>query len=153
MGSKKKATKATTETTEATTDVALAATHEGATASGTQANAGPTLHDMAEGYLGWIDKEGAGDGTISSYGAELKLAMRELGDKTLLAELTAERVGEYFESAPVTLTRSGKRKAKPTIDKSRRVLRLALMWAKDEGLINVAPIPASATKPAKLQAI
>ncbi len=148
MGTKKKAAK-----TEAATEATLEFNAESTPEVVAQVAEAPTLNDVAAGYLGWLDKEGAGTGTISSYGAELKLAMRELGEQTPIAQLTADRVGEYFESAPVTLTRSGKRKAKPTIDKSRRVLRLALMWAKEEGLIKVAPLPESATKPAKLQAV
>src|SRR5688572_24293095 len=39
---------------------------------------GLTLYDISERYLAWLDEDGAGEGTISSYGMELKLAMREL---------------------------------------------------------------------------
>jgi len=113
----------------------------------------PTLADAASGYLAWLDKHGAGDGTLSSYRMELKLAMRELGEATLLASLTADRVAEYFACDALTKTRHGKHKAKATIDKSRRVLRLALVWAQDEQLIAVAPIPATAAKPVKFQAV
>jgi hypothetical protein len=84
---------------------------------------------------------------------ELKLALRELGETTPLADLTSEKVGGFFASAAVTKTRHGKHKAKATIDKTRRVLRLALVWAQDEKLVEVAPIPAGATKRATLKAV
>lgn len=113
----------------------------------------PTLHDAAEGYLAQLDKDGAGDGTLSSYRMELKLALRELGATTALAELSAERVAAYFASAAVTKTRSGKPKAPATIDKTKRVLRLALVWAADVGLLSQAPIPAGERQAAKLKAI
>jgi len=41
----------------------------------------------------------------------------------------------------VTKLRSGKSKAKPSIDKTRRVLRLALCWAAERGIVSTAPIP------------
>ena len=41
----------------------------------------------------------------------------------------------------MTKTRTGVEKAKPTIDKSRRVLRMALVWAEAQGLVAKAPIP------------
>ncbi len=146
MGSKKKATKATTETTEATIEGALATTTEGATDAGAQVNAGPTLNDVANGYLAAIEADDAGQGTLSSYRMELKLALRELGEATPLADLTQAKVLAYFESDAVMRTKHGKPKAQPTWAKSRRVLRLALLWAQDAGLCQVAPIPAPAVK-------
>jgi len=131
--SKKTPTTETTNTTEAPVETA-------------PATAGPTLHDVAEGYLAAIEKDEAGPGTLSSYRMELKLAMRELGKTTPLAEITTKRVLAYFESDAVMKTKTGKPKAQPTWAKSRRVLRLALFWAQDAGLCEVAPVPAPAAK-------
>jgi hypothetical protein len=72
---------------------------------------------------------------------ELKTAMNELGETTPLAELATERVQEYFDSPRVTKLRSGKPKAKPSIDKTQRVLRLALVWAEERGIVEKAPLP------------
>jgi hypothetical protein len=72
---------------------------------------------------------------------ELKTAMDELGETTPIADIMVERVQEYFDSARVTKLRSGKHKAKPSIDKTRRVLRLALCWAAERGIVAAAPIP------------
>jgi hypothetical protein len=41
-------------------------------------------------------------------------------------------------------TKSGVEKAPPTFKKTRRVLRLALVWAQDAGLIETAPLPEDA---------
>ncbi len=51
---------------------------------------------------------------------------------------------ESYESDAVTKTRSGRGKAKPGIDKTRRVLRLALDWAAAVRLITESPVPESA---------
>ena len=52
----------------------------------------------------------------------------------------------YYGSKPVTKLRSGKSKAKPSIDKTRRVIRLALVWAVEKKLLKAAPIPEAETK-------
>jgi hypothetical protein len=111
-----------------------------------QANAGPTLKDVAEGYLAAIEKDDAGAGTLASYRMELRLALRELGETLPLADLTATQVQAYFESEAVMRTKTGKPKAQPTWAKTRRVLRLALLWAQDAGLVEVAPVPAPPVK-------
>jgi hypothetical protein len=41
-------------------------------------------------------------------------------------------------------TRTGVAKARPTFLKTQRVLRLALVWAQDAGIIEKAPLPEDA---------
>jgi hypothetical protein len=106
-----------------------------------------TLADVAAGYLAHMESEGKSDGTVSSYRMELKTAMTELGAETLVSALTPERVQAFFDCKRVTKLRSGRAKAKPSIDKTRRVLRLALCWAAERSLVATAPIPEPA--PAK----
>jgi hypothetical protein len=53
---------------------------------------------------------------------------------------------DYFVSVRVTKTRTGVLKANPTVDKTRRVLRLALQWAQETGLIAAAPLPELAAR-------
>ncbi len=92
-----------------------------------------TLADVAAGYLAGMEEAGKSDGTISSYRMELKTAMDEIGETTPVADLTPDRVREYFESRRVTKLRS--------VDKTRRVLRLALCWAAERGIVATAPVP------------
>jgi hypothetical protein len=105
------------------------------------ADASLTLEDLAAKYLQHLEDAGKSNGTLFSYKLELITALDELGAKTLLADLTPTRVLEYFVSDRVTRTRAGVQKAKPTIDKCRRVLRMALQWAEDSGLVAQAPLP------------
>jgi hypothetical protein len=100
-----------------------------------------TLADIAAGYLADMQAKGKSDGTVSSYRMELKTAMDELGGATPIAEITVERVQAYFASKRVTKLRSGKNKSQLSIDKTRRVLRLALCWAAERGIVEKAPIP------------
>ncbi len=100
-----------------------------------------TIALLAEGYLHALEDSGAGNGTIASYGMELKTAVRELGSETLVAQLTEDRVAEFFKSDAVMKTRNGKPKAPPTFLKTQRVFRQALVWAQTEKLIAKAPLP------------
>jgi hypothetical protein len=100
-----------------------------------------TLEDLAAKFLQHLEDAGKSNGTLFSYKLELITALAELGKDTNVAELTPARVLDYFVSDRVTRTRAGVQKAKPTIDKCRRVLRMALQWAEDSGLIAQAPLP------------
>jgi hypothetical protein len=100
-----------------------------------------TLADLAAAYAVHMENEGKSGGTIASYSMELRVAQDVLGEGTLLADLTPERVGEFYTCKRVTKLRSGKNKSQLSIDKTRRVLRLALVWAADRGIISKAPLP------------
>jgi RNA 3'-terminal phosphate cyclase len=106
-----------------------------------QAKPDLTLADLAERYIKHLEDEGKSPGTCSSYTAELRLAIKELGAETKITGITSEQVGAFFSSKAVTKLRSGRAKAKPSVDKTRRVLRLALVWAAEKKLIKSAPIP------------
>ena len=99
------------------------------------------LADLSAAYPVQMENDGKSAGTIASYGMELRLAQDELGAKTTLADLTPERMGEFYACKRVTRLRSRKQKSQLSIDKTRRVLRLALVWAANRGIIEKAPIP------------
>lgn len=111
-----------------------------------------TLAAVAEGYLAAIQTNGRSAGTATSYRSDLALAMKHLGAETPVADLTVPQVLGFFESDAVTKTRSGLGKAQVSIAKTRRILRLALVWAAEQGIIPVAPIPTTDDAPATAQA-
>jgi hypothetical protein len=108
------------------------------------ATADITLEDLAGKYLQHLEDAGKSNGTLFSYKLELVTALDEIGRDAKLADLTPTRVLEYFNSDRVMKTRTGVAKAAPTFKKTRRVLRLALVWAQDAGLIERAPLPEDA---------
>ncbi len=105
---------------------------------------GITMADLADRYVTGLREAGKGLGTQFSYSIDLAVAVKHFGPDAPVASLSARKVQNYFDSDAVTKTRSGKAKAKPGIDKTRRVLRLALDWATAEGLIPESPVPESA---------
>jgi hypothetical protein len=103
-----------------------------------------TLEDLAAKYLAHLEDAGKSNGTLFSYKLELVTALDEIGKDTLISTLTPARVLEYFTCDRVMKTRTGVAKARPTFLKTQRVLRLALVWAADAGLIERAPVPEDA---------
>ena len=153
---KKKVAEATTEAEIATTEIPIETPAAPESATATEETAPEpksrkarkkkfegvaTLADLASAYATQMESDGKSNGTIASYGMELKIAQDELGAETPLAELTPEQVEKFFNSKRVTKLRSGKNKSQLSIDKTRRVLRLALLWAAERGIIAKAPIP------------
>jgi hypothetical protein len=100
-----------------------------------------SLGDLARRYAEQMQKDGKTPATIAGYVNDLGIALREIGAETLVADLTPKLVGAYFECDAVMLLRSGGNKSQLSIDKTRRVLRLALDHAVELGWIATAPIP------------
>ena len=100
-----------------------------------------TLAELADSYLKHLEMIGKSPATVWSYSMDLKIALKFFGETTPAESLTPERVAEFFDSAAVTQCKTGRPKTQVTIDKTRRVLRMALVWAAGEGMIEEAPIP------------
>lgn len=100
-----------------------------------------TLAELSERYIKHLEAEDKSQGTMFSYAMELKTACKVLGADTLIASLTTEQVRAYFESDAVMKLRNGRDKALPSYAKTRRVLRLALVYAAERGWLSSAPIP------------
>lgn len=97
------------------------------------------LSDLSERYLHCMELAGKSRGTVFSYSMELGAAQKELGADKPIAEITRADIIRFNESPRVTLLRSGKPKSQLSIDKTRRVLRLALGFAVQTGLLASSP--------------
>lgn len=100
-----------------------------------------TLAELAKRYLEKLEADGKSAGTQFSYKMELRLALEVLGEKTSVAKLTRPKVQAFFESEAVTKTRTGVPKSPLSIAKTTRVLRQALAYAVELGVIEKAPLP------------
>jgi hypothetical protein len=99
-----------------------------------------TLTECALAYLESLKVARKSESTISAYAADLDLATEVLGTETPIAAIRPADVERFNASEPVLRTKSGRDKAMPTIERSRRVLRLALVFAEQSGAIEAAPI-------------
>jgi hypothetical protein len=80
---------------------------------------------------------------VFSYRLEPAVALHELGRDTAVRELTAGRVRAFFESERVTKTRTGRSKSPLSIAKTQRVLRQAIGWGAERGMVAAAVTPAA----------
>jgi hypothetical protein len=97
---------------------------------------------LADLFLGDLEQAGKSRGTVFGYSIDLALALKHFGKEAPATVLTTESIAEFFESDAVTKTRTGKPKAKPTVDKTRRVLRQVLAWGKEKGYLLHIEVPA-----------
>lgn len=104
-----------------------------------------TLGHLAREYVQHLEAIDKSPSTVFGYKMDLDLAVAEMGADTPLAILTEDWIREYYDCERVTRTKTGAVKAKPTVDKTRRVLRLALTWAVERGWIATVPIPGTTT--------
>lgn len=98
-----------------------------------------TLAELSERYLQHLEAEGRSRGTVFSYSMELNVAQRELGADISIGALAQEDIARFNACDRVMKLRSGKPKAAPSYLKTQRVLRLALAWAAQTGLIATSP--------------
>jgi hypothetical protein len=130
----------TASSTDATTNATSASASSAPLSGFAKGAPALTLADLAARYLAHMAEQGKSDGTRFSYGMELKLAQAELGSDALVSYLTPESIALFNEAPRVTTLKSGRPKSQLSIDKTRRVLRLALTWAHQEGLIDHAVV-------------
>ena len=71
----------------------------------------------------------------------MNVALAVLGEETPVDTLTPAAVQAYFDCDRVTKLRSGKPKSQLSIDKTRRVLRQALVFAVERKWLKSAPLP------------
>jgi len=116
-------------------------------------NASPTtdpnlkLGELSLRYLDHMEADGKSAGTCFSYTQELKSAIAELGADTIASEITPALIEKFNNCDRVMRLKSGKPKAPPSYLKTQRVLRLALTWAAQTGLIASAPYPTKGDAP------
>lgn len=91
-----------------------------------------SMRDLAWRFIESLADD-ATESTRRSYAMDLERACDYLGQRKMIAKLTRKEVDDYFASDTCTKLRNGNQKAKPTVDKQRRVLRLALAWAAKTG--------------------
>ena len=63
------------------------------------------------------------------------------GAERKLTAILPAHIGKFFKSDALLKKPSGADRAKPTTDKTKRVFRMFLFWAKEQGHIDNVPLP------------
>ena len=100
-----------------------------------------TLHDAAQTYLEHLKTTGKSEATVYTYGKDFEQIEGHFGAERKLTAILPAHVGKFFKSDALLKKPSGEDRAKPTIDKTKRVLRMFLVWAKEQGFIDNVPLP------------
>ena len=100
-----------------------------------------TLHDAAQIYLEHLQKQGKREATIKTYGRDFEQIETFFGVDRKLSAILPAHVGKFFKSDALLKLPSGKKRAEPTIQKTKRVLRMFLVWARETGRIDKLPLP------------
>ena len=100
-----------------------------------------TLHEAAQAYLENLKAQGKKERTIYTYTMDFQQIEAFFGpDKKLTAIQTAQ-VGKFLKSDALLKMPNGKERAERTVQKTVRVFRMFLVWAKEAGLLDSLPLP------------
>ncbi len=100
-----------------------------------------TIHEAAQAFLDHLRAQGKKERTLYTYGKDFQIIESFFGAEKPLASIRTPQVGKFFKSDHLLRMPSGKERAKPTLDKTVRVLRMFLVWAKETGRLAELPLP------------
>lgn len=100
-----------------------------------------TLHEAAQAYLEHLRAQGKKERTLYTYGKDFQQMEAFFGADRKLRTILPPHVGKFLKSDDLLRLPSGAERAKPTVDKTVRVLRMFLVWAKEAGRLDKLPLP------------
>ncbi|MBU2483413.1 MAG: hypothetical protein KJ760_20195 [Proteobacteria bacterium] len=100
-----------------------------------------TLHQATEAYLKHLKTQGKKEATLFTYARDIQQIETFFGADRKLSAILPAHIGRFFKSDALLKLPSGKSRAKPTVEKTMRVLRMFLIWAKETGRIDKLPLP------------
>ncbi len=100
-----------------------------------------TLHEAAQAYLEHLRTQGKKERTLYTYGKDFQQMEAFFGADRKLRTILPPHVGKFLKSEDLLRLPSGAERAKPTVDKTVRVLRMFLVWAKETGRLDKLPLP------------
>jgi hypothetical protein len=98
-----------------------------------------TLDQTATAFIEHLRQAGKKERTLYTYNKDLELIGSYFGVEKKLTNILIPHVSKFLKSDDLLKLKNGKDRAKPTIDKTMRVFRMMLSWARDEGMINTLP--------------
>ena len=102
-----------------------------------------TLNEAAAAYLEHLKTEGKSQSTLYTYGKDFEQMEAFFGEKRQLSKILPAHVGKFLKSDALLRLPSGKDRAKPTVAKTVRVMRMFFVWAHDTGRTKTLPLPKS----------
>jgi hypothetical protein len=100
-----------------------------------------TLHQATQAYLEHLRSQGKKERTLYTYGKDFEQIEGFFGSERKLSAILTPHVGKFFKSDALLKLPSGRERSQPTVEKTKRVLRMFLIWARETGRIDKLPLP------------
>jgi len=100
-----------------------------------------TLGQAMADYLEHLKTEGKSERTLYTYGQDARQITGFFGTERKLTSILTPHVGKFLKSDALLRLPNGTERAEPTVRKTVRVLRMFLVWARDNGYIEKLPLP------------
>ena len=92
-------------------------------------------------YLEHLGSTGKSNRTLYTYGKDFEQIEAFFGEKRQLSKILPAHVGKFLKSDELLTLPSGKERAKPTVEKTVRVMRMFFVWCVETGRIKKLPLP------------
>jgi hypothetical protein len=99
------------------------------------------LHQATERYLAALRNQGKSERTLYTYGKDFEQIEAYFGPDRNLTSILLSQVGKFYRSDALLKLPDGRTRADKTIDKTKRVFRMFMVWALENGLIECLPLP------------
>ena len=100
-----------------------------------------TLGQAMVEYLEQLKTDGKSERTIYTYSRDAEQIIGFFGSDRKLSAILTPHVGKFLKSDALLRLPNGTERAEPTVRKTVRVLRMFLVWARDNGYIDKLPLP------------
>ena len=100
-----------------------------------------TLGQAIADYLEQLKSEGKSERTIYTYSRDIEQIIGFFGAERRLTSILTPHVGKFLKSDALLKLPNGAERAEPTVRKTVRVLRMFLVWARDNRYIDKLPLP------------
>ena len=86
-----------------------------------------TLHQAAQAYLEHLRTQGKKERTLYTYGKDFEQIEAFFGAERKLSSVLIPHVGKFFKSDALLKLPNGRERSAPTVEKTKRVLRMFLI--------------------------
>jgi hypothetical protein len=100
------------------------------------------LNTAVEDYMKHLELNGKKPRTLYTYGKDCEQIIAFFGQEKLLKNILPVHVAAFYKSdALLKIPKNGKQRQPETVRKTKRVFRMLLTWAKEQGFIESVPLP------------
>ena len=105
-----------------------------------------TLEQAIPKFLDYLREQGKNERTVLVYGRCLDNVKAFYKPEKQLGKITPALSGMFFKSDELLKKPNGKEKSEITVTQNKRVYRMMLVWAQEQGFITDVPLPKSEMK-------